>query len=463
MFKNSSPWLFELNRRRPVSLLKDDIKTDVVIVGGGIAGIVTAYFTLQYTKKKVVLLEAHKVAHGATGHNAGQLASYFERSFSDIVKEFGLPLAAEGQSDVDSAWGLLEKIYQDARLQTPMHQFTGYAGCGTLEEIVLHLQDIAYHRQAGIVEELMLIAKEAKCLTSIPKKFKDCYTLLPQKEILTLLQTTNTHFIATLLKKKGVLNSALFTEELAGYLLKKYKDRFTLFEQAPVTQVVLRKKTALLTTQKNFILAEKVVLCTNGFKTISIVNTASHADIDTKFYHLVRGTVGYMAGYLDKKNEPPTAISYLPDTLDSDSPHEADPYFYLTRRPFENEKREMHNLICIGGPEFLLDDANTYNKNKHPYPENAQKAIDAFIHKNYIYAPKKKIQYKFLWHGLMGYTPNGIRCVGFEPCNPVLLYNLGCNGVGILTSISGAKRTALLLSGKKLKKSIFDPQDKTCQ
>ena len=66
-------------------------------------------------------------------------------------------------------------------------------------------------------------------------------------------------------------------------------------------------------------------------------------------------------------------------------------------------------------------------------------------------------QRAFAWHGLMGYTRTGVRCIGTEPRNPALLYNLGCNGVGILPSIHGAKRIAQILAGKKLPASIFDP------
>jgi glycine/D-amino acid oxidase-like deaminating enzyme len=36
------------------------------------------------------------------------------------------------------------------------------------------------------------------------------------------------------------------------------------------------------------------------------------------------------------------------------------------------------------------------------------------------------------------------------------MYNLGCNGVGILPSIYGAKRIAQLLAGETLGPSIFD-------
>jgi hypothetical protein len=56
----------------------------------------------------------------------------------------------------------------------------------------------------------------------------------------------------------------------------------------------------------------------------------------------------------------------------------------------------------------------------------------------------------------MGYTKNGIRFIGPEPKNNVLLYNLGCNGVGILPSIYGGKKISRHLAGESVEKSIFD-------
>jgi hypothetical protein len=41
--------------------------------------------------------------------------------------------------------------------------------------------------------------------------------------------------------------------------------------------------------------------------------------------------------------------------------------------------------------------------------------------------------------------------------NPVLMYNLGCNGVGFLPSIAGGFRIAALTAGRAVGSSIFDP------
>lgn len=458
MNPNRSPWIHQLNRTRPIVHLVDHISTQVAIVGAGIAGISTAYFILKNTDKKVALIEANKVAHGATGHNAGQLVSYFERQFSDLVKEFGLEKTAEGQAAVDSAWQLIEQIYLDAKLQTPFHQFTGYAGIGSLQEILIHLDNSLYFKEAGLNSEQMLIAKESEIHKQLPQEYRDLYSLVPQKDILALLETDDTHYVSLISSRKGCLNSALFCEELLGYLLATYPERLVLAEETPVKEVILEKERGeLITATGHKITASRIVLCTNGFERFTITNKNGD-DVDKNFHHLVRGSVGYMAAYLEPRNKSPMAISYLPDKAEAQDPFDRDPYFYLTRRPFEVEKNEDHNLICVGGPESLMDDTNSYSK-EHPYSQEAQQQIDAFLHHDYKPAPKGEINYRFRWHGLMGYTPNGVRCIGHEPRNPVLMYNLGCNGVGILPSVYGGQKIAWLIDGKKLPPSIFDPKE----
>jgi glycine/D-amino acid oxidase-like deaminating enzyme len=165
-----------------------------------------------------------------------------------------------------------------------------------------------------------------------------------------------------------------------------------------------------------------------------------------------------MAGYLEEDLRKPTAISYLPKKSSTgNDAFDKDPYFYFTRRDYEIKNKKF-NLICIGGPEAVMDDSNNYKK-EHPFPKEAQDSINNFLHKSYKYAPKGSINYKYIWHGLMGYTPNGIRLIGIEPLNKNLLYNLGCNGIGILPSIFGANKISKILSGEKFEKSIFDPSN----
>ncbi len=177
-----------------------------------------------------------------------------------------------------------------------------------------------------------------------------------------------------------------------------------------------------------------------------------------KFHYLVRGIVGYMAGYLEERVVSPTEISYLPELKEGPTPDifTEDEYFYLTRRPVEHRQQE-HTLVCLGGPETLLEDSAKYQHDE-PYPEFAIERFNDFMAKTYKLKKRDRLDYQFLWHGLMGFTPNGVRLVGPEPYNPVLLYNLGCNGVGLLPSIFGGRKIARFIADEKLPPSVFDPK-----
>jgi len=459
MIPNHSPWIKQLKRTRPVVPLDKDMSSDVAIVGGGIAGVTTAFFTLRDTDKTVVLVEANKIAHGATGHNAGQLASYFERSLSDLVEEFGVELAIDGQRSVESAWILLDEIIAEAKLQTPVYRFTGYAGLSRFDQVLLHLKNSRYRADHGLIQETIILADHWDKLADIPKEFKDLYSLAPQKDLIQLLETNNTDYIACLSFQKGCMNSALFSEELIGYLIATYKDRFSFYEGSPVATVRLNDSNASLEVLGHTIGAGRVVLCTNGFENFSIINEAG-AEIETKFHHLVAGRIGYMSGYVEPLNNPPVAISYFPKTDQYSNDPTGESYFYLTRRPHEHEGKDSYNLVCAGGPEKVLPNGAGYSSEDY-CSEDVQASIDEFLRSNYD-KHTRETEYSFCWHGLMGYTPNGIRRIGFEPCNPILLYNLGCNGVGILPSIFGGKRISRLLNNEQVEQSIFDPHDQSC-
>jgi glycine/D-amino acid oxidase-like deaminating enzyme len=123
---NNSPWLTQLHTDRPIQKLDNDTTTHVVIVGGGIAGITTLYFLLKYTTKKIILVEGNKIAHGATGHNAGQLVAEFEKPLIELVKEHGMKKVVNGLGDVEAAWELVDEIFNDTHIEVPFKEFIGY-------------------------------------------------------------------------------------------------------------------------------------------------------------------------------------------------------------------------------------------------------------------------------------------------------------------------------------------------
>ncbi len=443
--KNRSPWIFELKNTRKSYQLERDEKTDVVVVGAGIAGVSTAFFLLQETNKKIIIVDKYKLAHGATGHNAGHVEAYFERPFLDLVKEYGLKLTLEAQKNTEYGWELIDHMYNSAGLSIPFNRLMGNWGYISKEQIIELLEEKRLMREGGIHCENLLIADHLPFLDAI-KQYEGFYELKPHKEILEIIESKDDQYIACDQLRSGTINSALFCENIVEYLEQKYSDRFHFYENTFIKKIILKEDQVLLDAETHEIVCDDVVLATNGFENFDIIYR-NNLDIDTKFHRYVKGTVGYMSSYIQKKVAEPFSGGYFSE----------DPYFYITRRKYDFDKNSKVDMVSIGGPEIDLDDRKEYDRD-YEYPEDAKEKVSEFLRKTYKLDPEKDFEQGFNWHGLMGYTSNMMRLIGNEPRNKRLLYNLGCNGVGILTSIFGGWKVSKIIAGEKFPPSIFDPK-----
>src|SRR5688500_16064302 len=82
-----SPWLDTI-QQKSFETLSSDIETDVVIVGGGIAGISTAY-CLTKAGRKVVLIEDGLLYSGETGRTTAHVVNAFDDFYSYLIQTFG--------------------------------------------------------------------------------------------------------------------------------------------------------------------------------------------------------------------------------------------------------------------------------------------------------------------------------------------------------------------------------------
>jgi gamma-glutamylputrescine oxidase len=83
-------WYEATAQRRAAVMLRDVQTVDVCVIGGGLAGLTA---TLELARKSVVLLEASRVACGASGRNGGFVSNGFALGIDDVVKHVGLEAA----------------------------------------------------------------------------------------------------------------------------------------------------------------------------------------------------------------------------------------------------------------------------------------------------------------------------------------------------------------------------------
>src|ERR1044072_2712265 len=85
--KNISYWI---DSQSPISYspLTENLETEVVVVGGGIAGITTAY-RLSQLGKKVVVVEDGNICSGETGRTTAHLVTALDDRWENLEKIFG--------------------------------------------------------------------------------------------------------------------------------------------------------------------------------------------------------------------------------------------------------------------------------------------------------------------------------------------------------------------------------------
>ena len=80
--------------------LSGGVEVDVVVAGGGIAGITTAYL-LKQAGKRVALVEAKRILHGATGYTTAKVTAGHSLTYAGLEQSFGAEgarLYAEAQT-----------------------------------------------------------------------------------------------------------------------------------------------------------------------------------------------------------------------------------------------------------------------------------------------------------------------------------------------------------------------------
>ena len=68
--------------------IDSDKETDVLIIGGGIAGLTTAY-CLTKAGRRVILLEDGYLGSGETGRTTAQITYALDDRYYDLIKFFG--------------------------------------------------------------------------------------------------------------------------------------------------------------------------------------------------------------------------------------------------------------------------------------------------------------------------------------------------------------------------------------
>lgn len=120
-----SRWIEDTPLEKKYPSLEDDIQVDVAVIGGGIVGIVTAYY-LAKAGRSVALLEKDTLASGETGNTTAFLTEVFDFYLYEIKKRFGKKIAKKTWDAGRLAIDEIERISHDEKIECDFKRVAVY-------------------------------------------------------------------------------------------------------------------------------------------------------------------------------------------------------------------------------------------------------------------------------------------------------------------------------------------------
>lgn len=394
---NDSFWIADTE---PLSFTKvaNSISTEVLVIGGGIAGLSTAY-CLSKSGKKVVLVEDGYLGSGETGRTTAHISYALDDRYYDIERYFGLEKTKIiAQSHID-AIDFIEKTISEEQINCDFRRADGYLFLDPSDD------------EKSLIDEYessMRIGLPTKMLDSIPGLSEEA----PSRSILFPNQA-QFHILKYL---KGLSNAIL-----------KYEGE--IYTQSRATNIT--KKGA---TVNGFqISADHIIVATN-----SPVNDIFTMHTKQWPYR------SYVIGAKIPKGKLPYSMWW--DTGNQKSKWIAKPYHYVRLEALDDQ----YDLLIAGGEDHKTGQAEEENI---PEEQRFERLI-AWTKSHFPYV--SAIDYK--WSGQVLEPVDCLAFLGKNPGDENIYIITGDSGNGMTHCTIGSILITDLVLGKENKwEDIYSP------
>jgi glycine/D-amino acid oxidase-like deaminating enzyme len=369
-----SGWVSMLPKRTPRPALSGTVSADVVVVGGGFAGLAAARRLSQIDPKlKVVILEAGEIAEGATGRNSG----------------FVIDLPHEVSSEDYGGSGNDARRHDIKVHRTAIALFAEFAkqkGWGRDIFDPCGKYNVALGSKGD--EHVVSYAKQLD-------KVNEPYTLLDAKAIAAV---TGTSSFTSAIYTPGtvIIQPAAFVRGLADSFVEPVQ----LFENSPALSLERQGAAWRVKTKNGVVNAGKIILANNG---------------QAQNFGLFRGQLLHVYTYASMTK------AFDPKRLGGQRSWGATPAF-----PMGTTVRRVEGN---DGDRILIRSRYTYN----PRMQVSEGAITRAgrVHDRKFEArfpTLKGTPMEYRWAGAMALTWNGVPAFG--EIEPGMFAAIACNGVG---------------------------------
>ena len=369
--------------------LEGDIKTDVLVLGGGISGALAAHYLIR-EGIDCILIDARTIGLGSTCASTSLLQYEIDTSLHELIEMVGEKNAVRSYHLGVSAVMKLAAI----AAKTGMKDF----------EMKKSLYYAAYKKDIPFLKKEF----EARRKHGLKVKYldenqliKQCGFSSPGGILSEVAATTDTY---------------LLTHHLLQYNIKK---GLRVYDRTPVVSIKHNRFNVQLKTQEKFHITAKKLVYATGYEVVDFISKP-----------IVKLTSTY---------------AIASETFNSPvKPGKEDIVIWNTAKPYLYLRSTNDNRIIIGGRD---EEFFSHIKRDKLIPQKTKQLQKDFKR---IF-PAVPFKTEFSWAGIFGSTKDGLPYIGAYKNLPNSFFALGFGGNGITFSQVAGEIIASLIKGKKNK------------
>lgn len=410
---NESSWYANLEEPIKSAKLTDNVLSslggepvDVAIIGGGIAGLTTAYL-LSKSGKKVAVIEDGYIGSGETGRTTAHITHALDDRYYNLEQKHGLDGARSAANSHTAAINLIESIVKEENIDCDFERLDGFLfldPTDTKESLDKELE--ATHKAGINTTEIVEKAPLQSFNTGPCIRFPNQAQFQPLKYLRGLYHA--------IIRNEGQIFTETHAQEINSDSIKTIDD-YTLK-------------------------ARNIVIATN----------APIIDKTSKIYDKQDAFRTYVIGARIKKGAIPTALYW--DTGNQNSENLVAPYHYVRIQKRDNDE-DNDDLLIIGGEDHQTGNFSSDDDIEKRYSRLESWAKDRF--------PIEAIEYR--WSGQVMEPQDSIAFIGHNPGdnrNNIYIAT-GDSGNGITHgTIAGILLTDLILGKSNPWTALYDPSRK---
>jgi len=405
--KTQSPWFAEVSQPLKFQKLNRNISVDVVIVGGGIAGISTGYL-LSKAGQKIALVEDGYIGSGETGRTTAHITNALDDRYFELERLRGRPGAQIAADSHTAAINLVESVVKEEKIHCDFERLDGFLFLDPSDKRKSLEDELEATHRAGIIETELLERAPLESFDTGP-----CIRFPHQGQFHPLKYL---HGLAQAIIKNGGL---IFTETHAQEI----------------------NSNGIVTSDGYKIDSKNIVVATNA--PVSI-------DEKSKIYDKQEPYRTYVIGAQIKKGSITKALYW--DTGDHESNNSVPPYHYVRVQNLDNDNdSDKNDLLIIGGEDHKTGDSKSN-------PEDRFDKLIAWAKSRF---PIQDIVYR--WSGQVMEPKGSLAFIGHNPNDANNIYiATGDSGNGMTHgTIAGILLTDLILGKENNWARLYDPSRET--